>query len=161
MKICNLLCCACFASISFAVLANNPVIAQASGRNHAPPVKALHQKPPVYEMVRRSVIGNDTFLDEQVWDVQLATMIPPQVNVNPHPPDYLFKSLDSPPLLTWVSSLPPKSAIDFDIFTGPREEFGGPSRSGKVPAKLQQEIDAFSQFCAKHNVYVVEMISSG
>ena len=161
MKIHNLLFIACLASVGFVILANAPVVAQASSKHHASPIERPHKKPPVYIMVRRSIVGADDTPGERVWDIQLAPMLPAQVNVNPPPPDSLFESLDAPSLLIWVSNLPPKSYISVGIFTGPREKFGGPSRSGEVPAKLQQEIDAFTQFCAKHNVEVGEAISSG
>lgn len=163
MKIRNLLFIACLTSISFAVLANAPVVARASGRHHASTREELHKKPPVYDMVRRSIVGTDNAVNEQVWDVQIAAMIPPQVTVNSQPPNYLFKSLDAPLLLIWVGSLPPKSEITFDISTGPRVKSADPSESssGKPPAKMQQEIDAFAQFCAEHNVAVIELVSSG
>ncbi len=161
MKTCNFLFTACLASLSLVIGANAPVVAQASSKHDASPVKEQHQKPPSYEMVKRSVIGTDNVLGEQVWDVRVAAMIPPQVAVNPQPPDYLFKSLDAPPLLAWVNSLPSKSEICLSIFTGPRIKFAGPSGSGEVPVKLQQEIDAFGRFCANHNVNVVEAIASG
>lgn len=146
MKIRNLLFIACLASISFVVLANAPVVARASGRHYASTVEELQKKPPVYKMVKRSIVGTNDIPGEQVWDVQVATMITPQVNVNPQPPGYLFKSLDSPPLLNWVSSLPPYSNIEL---YNPTEY-----ASGKPQAKRQEEFRTFVQFCSKHNVYV-------
>ena len=163
MKSYNILLTASLLSINAVTLINGPAAAQAPVQHRASPTKKLHKSPPVYNMVERSVVGTDNVSDEQVWDVHLATLTPPQANAAPQPPAYHFKSLDAPALLKWVGMLPPKSEIAITIFTGPVVIPLHPEGDLLVKPRsaLQLQIDAFGRFCEKHGVSVIEDISGG